>query len=122
MPPEKKPTGGRPDADDTDLEWLLKVCQADRDRYERLWGDACIRVHEVLDQRNTERAKVDALRRALDSVLVGGNHLALLIGAAHPPYTATCEDALRHYGAGDTYEIWCCWRAIMHARDACKVS
>ncbi len=53
----------------------------------------------------------------IHDVLVGGNHLALLIGADHPPYTAKHEAALEHYGAGDRYEIWCCWRAIMRLRD-----
>lgn len=50
---------------------------------------------------------------ALDGVLVGGNHLGLLIGADHPPWGATHTEALEYYGAGDKYEIWCCWDAIM---------
>lgn len=53
------------------------------------------------------------LLEAIDGVLVGGNHLGLLIGADHPPYGATHAEALEHYGAGDRYEIWCCWNAIM---------
>lgn len=63
-------------------------------------------------------AEIARLRDVLENIMVGGNHLALLIGANHPPYTAESEDALRHYGAGDTYEIWCCWRSIMQARQA----
>lgn len=58
------------------------------------------------------------LRNAIVAVLTGGNHLALLIGADHPPYEADPETALQHYGAGDTYEVWCCWRTIMQLRDA----
>jgi hypothetical protein len=55
---------------------------------------------------------------AISEVLIGGNHLALLIGADHPLHTASSAEALEHYGAGDRYEIWCCWRAIMRLRDA----
>ena len=59
---------------------------------------------------------VPEMMEALESVLIGGNHLGLVIGADHPPHTATHEDAQRHYGAGDKYEVWCCWQAIMNAR------
>jgi hypothetical protein len=62
-------------------------------------------------------AAAPELLAALEGIMVGGNHLALLIGADHPPYTAEPLAALEHYGAGDTYEVWCCWRAIMQARD-----
>ena len=51
---------------------------------------------------------------ALERVLIGGNHLALLIGPDHPPYTATHDDAMAHYQSNhDAYEAWCCWRTIM---------
>lgn len=63
------------------------------------------------------RAEVARLREALRSVLIGGNHLATIIGD-HPPHTASHDEALEHYGAGDAYEAWCCWRAIMNARSA----
>lgn len=53
----------------------------------------------------------------IHDVLVGGNHLALLIGADHPSYKVAPSVALEHYGAGDRYEIWCCWRSIMRLRD-----
>jgi len=53
------------------------------------------------------------LADAIDKALVGGNHLALLIGADHPPHTASSDDALEHYGAGDIYDIWCAWRSLM---------
>lgn len=61
-------------------------------------------------------AREAELVEALDSVMVGGNHLALLIGTDHPPFTTEPFAALEHYGASDTYEIWCCWRSIMLAR------
>lgn len=60
----------------------------------------------------------DGTDELLERVMIGGNHLALLIGVDHPPYSAPPDDALSHYGAGDKYEIWCCWRAIMQLRDA----
>lgn len=57
-------------------------------------------------------------RESLERVLIGGNHLALLIGADHPPYTASHDDALIHYRQNhDAYEAWCCWKTIMELRD-----
>jgi hypothetical protein len=53
------------------------------------------------------------LADAIERALIGGNHLALLIGVDHPPYTAEPDEALEHYGAGETYDIWCAWRALM---------
>ena len=61
---------------------------------------------------------VDELEAALRKVMIGGNHVALLIGIGHPPHTETHEKALTHYGAGDAYEAWCCWKTIMEARKA----
>lgn len=49
----------------------------------------------------------------LNRVLVGGNHLGIIIGTDHPPHTATNNEALSHYGASDKYEAWCCWKIIM---------
>lgn len=64
------------------------------------------------------RGRISDLESALHLVLVGGNHCALLIGAAHPPADASHETARRHYaGRQDAYEAWCCWQTIMMARD-----
>ena len=53
---------------------------------------------------------------ALHEVGIGGNHAALLIGADHPPYTATKAEAETHYGNNlDALNAWFCWRAIMKA-------
>lgn len=75
-----------------------------------------------LEDADTELARVtelaEGMARALDSTMIGGNHLALLIGPEHPPHTTNPMDALAHYGACDTYEIWCYWRAVMIARNA----
>lgn len=66
-----------------------------------------------------------AATAAFERVLVGGNHLGLLIGADHPPYTATHDDARSFYYARnrkDAYEAWCCWRTIMELRDVLEGS
>jgi hypothetical protein len=60
-------------------------------------------------------ARIAELEAALSSVLTGGNHLALLIGADHPWHTASHDEAMAHYGSGDIYKIWCCWRTMMNA-------
>ena len=62
--------------------------------------------------------EIERLRVALETVMVGGNHLALLIDVDHPSYTADPLSALEHYGAGFRYEAWLCWRSIMQARQA----
>jgi len=62
--------------------------------------------------------RIEKLEAALLNVMVGGNHVALLIGVGHPPHTATHDKALTHYGAGDAYDAWCCWKTIMEARKA----
>lgn len=62
--------------------------------------------------------RLELLEAAIRSIMIGGNHVALLIGTDHPDYTETHDAALAHYGAGDQYEAWCCWRSIMCARDA----
>lgn len=66
--------------------------------------------------RHAEK-RIAELEAALQNVLIGGNHVALLIGADHPPYQWEPHEALDHYGAGGEYEAWCCWRTIMKARD-----
>lgn len=55
--------------------------------------------------------------RVPEIVLIGGNHLALHIGD-NPPHSRTDPlVALEHYSAGMQYDLWCCWAAIMNARD-----
>lgn len=61
---------------------------------------------------------IECLRAALKSVMVGGNSLAQIIGADHPPHGTPYSEALAHYGNGVKYEAWCCWSAIMQARAA----
>jgi hypothetical protein len=68
--------------------------------------------------REVYQKRIEKLEAALLNVMVGGNHVALLIGVGHPPHTATHDKALTHYGAGDAYDAWCCWKTIMEARKA----
>lgn len=78
--------------------------------------DVDVQISDLLVDRL--RGRISDLERALRLVLVGGNHCALLIGAAHPPANASHETARRHYaGRQDAYEAWCCWQTIMMARD-----
>jgi len=62
--------------------------------------------------------RIEKLEAALQKVMIGGNHVALLIGVGPPPHTSTHEKALMHYNGGDAYEAWCCWKTIMEARKA----
>jgi hypothetical protein len=56
---------------------------------------------------------------ALNNAMVGGNHLATIIGAGdHPPYVATFGTGLSHYGSGPVFDVWCAWRGLMLLRDA----
>jgi hypothetical protein len=71
------------------------------------------------ERENALKNENAQLKAALQSVMIGGNHLASIIGPdAHLPHTALYADALEHYGAGAKYDAWCCWKSIMDARDA----
>jgi hypothetical protein len=58
------------------------------------------------------------LREALKRCMVGGNHLATHIDLNGPGWRGSPTDALQYYGAGLPYDAWCCWHAIMQAREA----
>jgi hypothetical protein len=58
-------------------------------------------------------------------ILIGGNHLAnVLIGrlggnfSTRFPPTMAHNDALEGIRDVEIYDVWCCWAAIMRARDA----
>ena len=65
-----------------------------------------------------QAAEIERLRAALEDVMIGGNSLAQIIGADHPPHGTPYSEALAHYGGGVKYEAWCCWNTIMQARAA----
>lgn len=76
----------------------------------------CARIRELQAKIDALQQHAEAMAEALGAVMIGGNHIALLIGADHPPASTECEYALEHYGAGDQYDAWCCWRSLMRAR------
>jgi hypothetical protein len=95
---------------------LRQLCIQAADEIERL------RAHhsDPIDRELIDglRAENERLRAACTKMMIGGNHVALLIDADHPPYGENNHQlALEHYGAGERFEIWCCWNAIMCARD-----
>ena len=62
--------------------------------------------------------RIEQLEAALQKVMIGGNHLATIIGATHPQAGTHPAGALEFYGNGHQYDAWCCWNAIMAARAA----
>lgn len=63
-------------------------------------------------------AEIERLRAALQGIMIGGNHLATVIGIGHLAAGSSHEAALDFYGPGPNYDVWCCWNAIMQAREA----
>lgn len=63
-------------------------------------------------------ARIEQLEAALREVMVGGNHLAVVLGIGHLAAGSSYEAALEFYGPGPNYDVWCCWNAIMQARAA----
>ena len=83
------------------------------------WMSGSDEGHEGENDAPLEAAdEIERLRAALESVMVGGNHLATIIGATHPQVGTHYEAALQFYGPGHQYDAWCCWNAIMEARAA----
>lgn len=71
----------------------------------------------------TPDPREDALAKAIERVLIGGNHLANWSGN-WPGWQLDgldrrqqCESSLRTLGAGKDYDMWCCWSTIMQERD-----
>ncbi len=63
-------------------------------------------------------AALEAKDAALRAVMIGGNHLAVWLPDPCPPVETEPLAALEQIGAGIHYDVWCCWRSIMHARAA----
>lgn len=68
-------------------------------------------------RRETAEARIAELEAALRLCMIGGNHLPLIFGVNHPHAGLPVEAALKVFGPGAKYEAWCCWDAIMRARD-----
>ena len=96
-------------------ETVLKLDIADSRGVVPPWSR--LEIEALLSQIRQQRDTIDRTAVALESIMIGGNHLVTIIGADHPPYTATADEALEHYGAGDRYDAWVCWQRIMRARE-----
>jgi hypothetical protein len=73
----------------------------------------------ILARRGADAAdRIEQLEAALQKVMIGGNHLATIIGGTHPQAGTHHAAALEFYGPGHQYDAWCCWNAIMNARAA----
>lgn len=75
------------------------------------------------DQLETAYILIGKYASAFNMFLTGGNHLAsLLIGNLGPgfadeyPFNADPNEVREKMGYCDSYEIWCCWSALMKAR------
>lgn len=83
--------------------------------------------HKIIDLLNhidRQQKAIDVYRTQFNDVMVGGNHLAsCLIGslgggfAAKFPPSMNSTDALHAIVSISTYDVWCCWKSIMNARD-----
>jgi hypothetical protein len=70
---------------------------------------------DLVAAKDTE---IDRLRRGIDRMLTGGNHLATHIDPNGPQWKrSSWEDGLNYYGPGPAYDAWCCWKSIMLARE-----
>jgi hypothetical protein len=102
------------------------LCAIAADEITRLTAErdalASDELDEILDEKNAliDRltAKNEKLRAALETVMIGGNHLVGIIGATHPQTGSHYEATLQFYGPGHKYDTWCCWNVIMEARAA----
>ena len=82
-------------------------------------GESYADTHERRQRdRAAAAARIAQLEAALQKVMIGGNHLATIIGATHPQAGTHPAGALEFYGPGHQYDAWCCWNAIMVARAA----
>ena len=86
------------------------------------WARAALEAEVVTITRTeliTYVEQIDDLQqRILHAILVGGNHLALLISADHPAQPRLYLGRYRKCPMPITasYEAWCCWRLRYHDR------
>lgn len=77
----------------------------------------CLREAELEALCDRKDARIAELEAALRQCMVGGNHLPLIFGVDHPHAGVPADAARQFFGPGNKYEAWCCWDAIMRARD-----
>jgi hypothetical protein len=87
------------------------MLRAEIERYRRSYDSAAKEIEEL-------RRDIERLRAALDRCMIGGNHLATYHKTTWPEPGSDPAKALEALGAGWEYDMWCCWGAIMCARDA----
>ena len=86
-------------------------------------GESYADTHERRQRDRADAAdRIEQLEAALQKVMIGGNHLATIIGATHPQAGTHPAGALEFYGPGHQDDAWCCWNAIMEARAALEAS
>jgi hypothetical protein len=109
-------------------EWLterdagmLKAVEEAQSK-ERYWKSAS---ELASKERDALRTRVDTLEKALNSIMIGGNHLASalihILGAGKDTFPLhTCDPAKARSIIGDPikYDLWVCWQRILQARDA----
>jgi hypothetical protein len=92
--------------------------------------EASIAQVEIERQRTLHRISIDGrdeierglrednerLRAALERTQIGVNHIALYRTDRWPDYGTDNMVALEKLGAGQEYDMWCCWNAAMCAR------
>lgn len=97
--------------------------------FEQLESITFINERSRADQAKMERdaalTQATEMWGALESVMIGGNHLASMLlnwlGAGEekfPPSTSTLDEARKAIDDTNLYDGWVCWRAIMLARAA----
>ncbi len=64
------------------------------------------------------KAENERLLAAMERMMIGGNHVATYRTDRWPDYGATPDLAMMVLGPGREYDMWCCWNAIMCARDS----
>jgi hypothetical protein len=79
--------------------------------------DMSKKILDILQNHGDAVVMVHRLQAALEKTQVGVNHIATYRTAAWPDYGTPHDAALQKLGAGQTYDMWCCWNATMTARD-----
>lgn len=103
-----------------DLLAMASVYEMEHDE-----GDERVaRVRDFAARITESQQDARRLAQALETALVGGNHLAVALGLLMPD---TRWERWNHIMAqqrsgGATYEVWCAWKACMDARDIAEGS
>lgn len=120
---------GDKDARIAELEAERRTCDALGQAAMRGKAAAEHAVARLVADRDRYKAQAERMEAAFEKVTIGGNHLASALiqwlGAADsefPPYGTPHAEAeatiLAHGHDTNYYDCWCCWKAIMEARDS----